>query len=140
MMLSFYSEKANTSGIRVAAKVGSAAFLHFIFLSVLVISCTENKAGIIPEAGVETRGCNIILGRPTNSSVTLSILLVQNSEAYLEYGLSPGAYSTKSAVFEVIKDIPAEVDLKGLSAGTKYYYRIRYRSTGSATAFLAGTR
>ena len=32
MMLSFYSEKANTSGIRVAAKVGSAAFLHFIFL------------------------------------------------------------------------------------------------------------
>jgi len=44
--------------------------------------------------GTIAKGQNfsIILGRPTDKSVTLSILFDQNTDYYIEYGTVPGVY------------------------------------------------
>lgn len=39
---------------------------------------------------------NIILGRPTESSVTISILFDQSAQVYWEYGTIPGTYSSST--------------------------------------------
>lgn len=81
---------------------------------------------------------NEILGRPADSSITMSILLDQQSDVYWEYGTLSGTYPFITATYIAAKDIALKVDFTGLSADTKYYYRTRYRLTGSGTSFLAG--
>ena len=78
-----------------------------------------------------------ILGRPTNSSVTMSILFDQQVEVYWEYGTSPGAYNQSTAGVTIKKDSCREVDFVNLNSGSKYYYRTRYRPSGSSAAYSA---
>ncbi len=81
---------------------------------------------------------DIILGRPTSSSVTISILFDQSTEVYLEYGVSPGGYNSWTPQAVAAKDTPLETDITGLLPDTKYYYRTRYRANGATTAFMTG--
>ena len=66
---------------------------------------------------------SIILGRPTNTSVTASILFDQNVQYYLQYGTTSGNYPQSTATLSNVLNVPDEVDLTGLSANTKYYYK-----------------
>ena len=79
-----------------------------------------------------------ILGRPTNNSVTMSILFNQQAEVYWEYGSSSGNYSMNTATYTTALDSALEVDFTNLNTNTKYYYRTRYRASGSTSAFLSG--
>jgi hypothetical protein len=79
-----------------------------------------------------------ILGRPTNSSVTMNILFDQQIDVYWEYGTASGNYNITTPTFPVAKDAPLKVDFTNLTAGTKYYYRTRYRPAGSNSAFQSG--
>ncbi|MEI6683508.1 MAG: metallophosphoesterase [Bacteroidota bacterium] len=80
-----------------------------------------------------------ILGRPTNSSVTMSILFDQQAEVYWEYGTAPATYSQSTSTVTVKKDSCLEMDFVNLGANLKYFYRTRYRPSGSTAAFSAGT-
>lgn len=128
----------NTMRMGMAANFLNNTCTLSIFLGILFSSCKKHEADLIPESGEEVKNCNEILGRPTNSSVTMSILFVQQTEVYWEYGTLPGVYSKNTATFKATKDTPLEVDFINLAADTKYYYRTRYRSSRSSTAFLAG--
>lgn len=79
-----------------------------------------------------------ILGRPTASSITMSILFDQKADVYWEYGTVSGNYVNSTANFVAEKDIPLEIDFTSLAADSKYYYRTRYRENGSTTSFLSG--
>lgn len=79
---------------------------------------------------------NIILGRPTNSSVTASVLVEQNMELYIEYGTQPGTYPNATPTLSNKAGTPEEIELENLQADTKYYYRLRYRNKG-ATSYQA---
>ena len=79
-----------------------------------------------------------ILGRPTSSSVTMSVLFDQPVEVFLEYGTSEGTYILNTATNTTTNDTTLEVDLANLTADTKYFYRTRYRPIGTSTAFSAG--
>ncbi|MEI7980895.1 MAG: T9SS type A sorting domain-containing protein [Bacteroidota bacterium] len=81
---------------------------------------------------------NEILGRPADSSITISILFDQQKDVYWEYGTLSGIYPLITDTLIAAKDIALKVDFTGLSADTKYYYRTRYRRSGSGTSFLAG--
>ena len=85
------------------------------------------------------KGMSVILGRPTNSSVTISILFDQPSEVYWEYGTIPGSYPSRTATFNTVKDTPLEADFSGLIPNTKYYYRTCSRSSGSGGSFQTGS-
>ncbi|MEI6435639.1 MAG: T9SS type A sorting domain-containing protein [Bacteroidota bacterium] len=81
---------------------------------------------------------NEILGRPTESSITISILSDKKTDVFWEYGVNAGVYNFSTAIFIAAKDTALEVDFTGLSANTKYYYRARYRLSGSTASFGAG--
>jgi hypothetical protein len=74
----------------------------------------------------------ILLGRPTDKSVTANIISDVNTEFYIEYGTSSGVYTGQTSTFTATADEPSEVVIGGdLSANQKYYYHIVYRQTGT---------
>jgi len=75
---------------------------------------------------------SIILGRPTDTSITASILFDQNVYYYIEYGTVSGAYPFVTTTYTNVSNIPDEIDLVNLVANTKYYYRMVYKTAGSA--------
>ena len=79
-----------------------------------------------------------ILGRPTNTSVTISILSDQNTDVYWEFGTATGYYTNSTTICTAIKDLPLETDFSNLLPNSKYYYRTRYRANGSTSEFLTG--
>ena len=76
---------------------------------------------------------NMILGRPTNNSIALSILATEKVSAYVEYGYTKTKYSGKSSTVSIDQDNPFVIELTGLKANAKIYYRLRYATSGSST-------
>jgi len=74
---------------------------------------------------------SIILGRPTDKTMTLSVLFDQNSEYFIEYGTQSGTYFSKSSVYSDNASVPREFDLEGLTKNTRYFYRMQYRLKGA---------
>jgi len=78
---------------------------------------------------------DIILGRPTRNSVTVSVLAYGQMEGYIEYGEQTSDYDGKTAIQQFRKGEPSIMVLDGLQANTRYYYRFRRRTLGT-TAFM----
>lgn len=76
---------------------------------------------------------NIILGRPTDNSITASILFEQNIQFYFEYGTQSGVYTFSTAPTLNTPGTPDEIDLTNLTGNTKYYYRLQSRLVGGGT-------
>ncbi|NVO09241.1 MAG: metallophosphoesterase [Bacteroidales bacterium] len=74
-----------------------------------------------------------ILGRPTNNSITVSVLFDSSVDVYFEYGTAQGSYSLSTIISTCSAGEPTEINLTGLQSGTRYYYRTRYRKTGTST-------
>jgi hypothetical protein len=74
-----------------------------------------------------------ILGRPTNTSITMNILFDSQVEVYFEYGTVKGTYPKATTVIKSVLNEPVETSITGLLAGTRYYYRTRYRKIGETT-------
>ena len=79
-----------------------------------------------------------ILGRPTKSSIALSVVASATASAYVEYGLSSSKLTQKSVTKSLGTTEPAVFDLDGMAANLRYYYRLRYR-TSDSNVFTAGT-
>jgi len=76
---------------------------------------------------------NIVLGRPTDTSIAVSVMFYQNTDVIIEYGTQPGNYSTTSPSFAVQTRLPNDIDLRNLSPNTKYFYRLKYRAAGASS-------
>lgn len=83
----------------------------------------------------------MILGQPTDRSVTVNTRSETALELYFEYGVKSAVYTaqTKSASntadpyalgYFVLQSV-----INGLQPDTLYYYRMQYRAAGSASAF-----
>ena len=77
------------------------------------------------------------LSRPTNTSITISLFSVMDTESYVEYGTSPGTYTMTTPVLTVAEDEPIEHVLTGLQPDTAYFYRVRARKAGTADTYEA---
>lgn len=113
--------------------------INLLLLFVLLLSCKKHDDATISDPAQNTGKFTEILGRPTSSSVTMSILFDQETEVYWEYSTSMGEYSNKTATTVAVKDSPLEVDFVNLLTNTKYYYRTRYRIKGTSSPFLSGS-
>jgi hypothetical protein len=113
-----------------------------LFLFVLSASCKKHENIPVQDTGggdkTGVENYTEILGRPTNSSVTMSILFDQPTDVYWEYGTASGNYSLKTANYAAAKEVPLEADFISLAADTKYFYRTRYRLSGANSSYLAG--
>ncbi len=79
---------------------------------------------------------DIVLCRPTNDSVTASILSDGDRDIYLEYGTSSGTYANQTDVENALNGVPYKVVIGSLTTDTQYYYRVRYDGfTGEENKF-----
>ena len=76
---------------------------------------------------------SIILGRPTATSVTASILFDQNVQYFLEYGTLSGSYPNVTTVYNNALNVPDEIDLINLSPNSQYYYRMQFKLVGATS-------
>jgi hypothetical protein len=76
---------------------------------------------------------NIVLTRPTNESVTASIIMETNGSAYIEYGTSQGNYTLQTAPISVSAGVPAKIIIDGLVSNTLYFYRLAFLEEGTGT-------
>ena len=91
--------------------------------------------GVVMLAMSQTPGSfdgNIILGRPTDHSITASVMSAGGLEAYLEFGVAGGRYTNQTAAATLPPGRPAEFVLEKLRPNTRYYYRLRYRRAREA--------
>lgn len=102
------------------------------FWTASIAASPKNPDGKL--AGTDSSGAqpgpNLILGRPTDQSITVSVLPTEDLEVFFEYGLKPGRYEGKTKPSRVQSVKPSELVINGLKPDAQYYYRIRYRRAG----------
>jgi hypothetical protein len=81
---------------------------------------------------------NTVLGRPTDTSIAISVLAVAaGDQAWVEYGLQTNDARTtlvgalNAPAVPSLKGEPIVLDLTGLTANAKYYYRVHYQPGGA---------
>ncbi|MEI6915802.1 MAG: metallophosphoesterase family protein, partial [Armatimonadota bacterium] len=84
----------------------------------------------LPSEVTALKSLSVILGCPTDHSVVVSVLTVDESEGYVEYGLTAGKYTGKTDRVAFPAGKPTEITIRGLKSGKRYFYRVRYRKTG----------
>jgi len=75
---------------------------------------------------------DVILGRPTASSVTLSIVSYDDAEGYVTYGTTIDDLKQRSKPLNLPARTPVELILGSLERDTEYHYRLHRRVTGGA--------
>ena len=90
-------------------------------------------APVFQQAGAQTlESENIVLGRPTDDSVTVHALTDESTAVFVEYGEQPGTYSSRSRVVEANADDVAEITVGGLRPNTRYFYQVNYRGASDS--------
>ncbi|MBY0260940.1 MAG: metallophosphoesterase family protein, partial [Phycisphaerales bacterium] len=106
-------------------------------IALLVLSCLSTAAVAQPRRSTPSDGpasaFSQILGRPSDSAVTISLLSQTTIEAFVEYGVEPGVYSKRTPLRTVEAGVPAEFELAGLAPATSYVYRVLTKSAADAT-------
>jgi predicted phosphodiesterase len=74
---------------------------------------------------VPEHSLDVVLARPTATSVTISLLSYADAKAHVVYGIGRDALATRTRTIELKKGVPREVVLTGLKPGTRYYYQLR---------------
>ena len=89
--------------------------------------CTSLNAQPVTFTGQE------LLGRPTQSSVTINAVANQPLDAYIQYGTQTGVYTGQTNIVSLAANEPIEIVVTSLQSNTKYYYQLVYRKTGTST-------
>jgi hypothetical protein len=78
-----------------------------------------------------------MLGRPTDTSVTVNVINLLSVDIYIEYGTESGIYSNATTPLVAQNPgQPMELVIESLQPNTRYYYRIRYKEPNDEV-FLA---
>jgi hypothetical protein len=101
-------------------------FAIVFILSVFPIGITVHAASVITFTGEE------LLGKPTDTSITINIVPNAAIEYHYQYGTSSGSYTQQTPDYTAAANQPHEIVISGLTANTKYYYRMRYHAPGDA--------
>lgn len=75
---------------------------------------------------------DLILCRPTDRAITLSVLTYDDLEGFVSYGSIPGLDTRRTTMLRFAKGEPAEIVLEPLEPGVRHYYRFHSRTPGAA--------
>ena len=87
----------------------------------------------------------VILGQPTDQSITVNTRSDTAVELYFEYGVKSATYTARTKSATATADpyasgfFVSQAVISSLQADTLYYYRMQYRAAGSTAAFTPGT-
>jgi len=74
-----------------------------------------------------------LLGRPTDTSISVKVVPDVDIELYYEYGTTSGDYTDDTDTTTADAGVPKTVEITGLTPNTQYFYRMQYRSSGGTT-------
>ncbi len=83
-----------------------------------------------PANNVPKRNFDILLGRPTDKSITVSVLLFNDSDVLISYGSSPEELSSNTKPQQAKAGTPVEIEIDGLEPNESYFYQLKYRPKG----------
>ncbi len=83
-----------------------------------------------PQPQAVTFSADELLGRPTNTSITINVVPDDDIELYYEYGTVSGEYGAPTPIMTATDSQPHETVIDGLQPDTEYFYRMRYRAPG----------
>jgi len=92
----------------------------------------------IAQTDVPDHLVDVILARPTQSGVTLSVLAYADMCGKVLYGTESGQLDRETPLAQFISGEPVELAISSLHPGTKYYYRLHYQ-TASASGLVEGS-
>lgn len=98
----------------------------FLFL-VVFTGCTESEPEVIQ---ADFNG-DLLLGRPTDQGVSISVMAFSPTEVYVEYGSTSGDYSLSSQQQALATDAVHFFELDNLDSNTEYFYRLRFSTDSS---------
>jgi hypothetical protein len=98
-------------------------------LVALLLSVAASASG---QDAKRLQDLSIILGRPTDKSVTVSVLAAEEREGYIEFGPAGGGATGKTDVVKLPTGAPVEVLIDKLDRDKGYSYRLLTRSPGTS--------
>lgn len=105
--------------------------VKFILPLVVLLSLLPIPAArVVSAATVVTFTGPELVGNPTDSSITINIIPDANIEYHYQYGTTSGDLSSQTDNFSATGGQPDEQTITGLTANTRYYYRMRYHAPG----------
>lgn len=104
---------------------------HYL-IQVIVFHLFSVLVGLTPVQIPAPFDGNIILGRPTDRSVTVNLMFQSDQESFfLEYGEAPGSWLRQTPLRSGLKArVAYEEVVAGLEPNRRYYYRLRFRGAG----------
>ena len=85
-------------------------------------------------AAVPAHSFDVILVRPTASSITISVLCYHDTEGRIAYGTQPDKLTEQAVVHAFKAAVPMEIVLTALQPDAQYFYEIRFDQTKSSLA------
>lgn len=76
---------------------------------------------------------NLILGRPTDVSIAISVLSQGSGSAFIDFGTTGKTFPSKSGTMQITAGIPTVFEIKNLKPNQKYFYRVRSKQTSDKT-------
>jgi len=107
--------------------IGCSILLGVLCLAPVLHSAPMDRPARPPSTfhtEVPAHAVDIILTRPTNNAVTVSVLAYADTDGYLAYGTEPGKLTQQAPARTFPKGQPVEVVLTGLKADTQYWYQL----------------
>ncbi|MGA0130802.1 MAG: metallophosphoesterase family protein [Candidatus Nanopelagicaceae bacterium] len=107
-------------------EINRRQLLKFAFLVSVASSPLVAATAAIPT------NLRLVLGRPTNNSVAISLITNRDITAYIQFGTSKTKYSGKSKSKKIVAGNPVVFDLMNLKTNSQIYYRVAYKVPGSS--------
>ena len=98
-------------------------------ISILILLCfSAKKASTAPPSAslpdLEPLSQGVILGRPTDTTVTAHIMANENVDCFVEYGADPNEFTHQTEIFSLLAYDVNMVTMKDLDPNTQYSYRL----------------
>lgn len=100
----------------------------WIVVSALLLTLALNASDSASAPLALAADFSILLGRPTDHSITANVIPDTSGEISFEYGTTP-VYGTETGATACTVGEPVEVVIDGLAPDTLYYYQLRFRAT-----------
>ena len=97
----------------------------------------KRKLGFFRTA-IPEHGLDVILGRPTSNSITMSLMATYHSSALINYGADPKSMNDQLSI-ELTANNPEEVEIIGLVPDTTYHYQLQVKNKNSDSTLRTGT-
>jgi hypothetical protein len=108
-------------------KIGKVSVLLTVIISLMSIL----PLGGAIQAAVSFTATELLCC-PTDHSITVNVVPSSNGYIKYQYGITPGTYSFETGITTLTSGIPANVVIDGLSANTRYFYRMVSSSEGDS--------